>query len=187
MANKLRKKNARVSFFAFQDMITTVTGVLILIMILLSLRVSQSAFNERATERDEVRDRLTEARRQLALNTEALRKQQAQLSALTNRIFVIHEPDRSGKQPVLIVISATNGWCARLGETNQSRFRARRNGGEFENLLAGWNPTREQLVFYVRPSGVAHFDLCRQLALARGFSIGYDAAAEEGQYDWGRQ
>ena len=62
MPSKLRNKKARVSFFAFQDMITTVTGVLILIMLLLSLGVSQSAFTESATARDQLREKLEAAR-----------------------------------------------------------------------------------------------------------------------------
>jgi len=40
MANKLRQSSARVSFFAFQDMITTVTGVLIIVMLLLSVEAT---------------------------------------------------------------------------------------------------------------------------------------------------
>jgi len=37
MPNKLRSTSGRVSFFAFLDMITTVTGVLLLITLLLTL------------------------------------------------------------------------------------------------------------------------------------------------------
>ena len=42
MASRLRNKTARVSFFAFQDMITTVTGVLMIVMLLLTLELNKA-------------------------------------------------------------------------------------------------------------------------------------------------
>ena len=43
MANKLRTSSGRISFFAFQDMITTVTGVLLLITLLLTFYLNEPA------------------------------------------------------------------------------------------------------------------------------------------------
>lgn len=182
MPSKLRNKTAKVSFFAFQDMITTVTGVLMVVMLLLSLDVNQLAPRASESTRTALGELLEQARSRLQSGSEALRQRQAELATLTNRVFVIPEPDRSGKAPILVVLSATNGCCTRLGKTNVVEFSLREGKTEFAKLLQTWDARRERLVFYVRPSGIAHFEKCRDLAEARAFSIGYDAAEEDRQY-----
>src|SRR5271163_4598476 len=117
MANRLRSSSAKISFFAFLDMITTVTGVLLLITLLLTLYLNEPQASPAEAARNTVRHQLEQARAKLAANEAELRQRQLQTAALTNRVFVIPEPDRSGKQPVLVVLSATNGWCTRLGQT----------------------------------------------------------------------
>src|SRR6266851_1272028 len=123
MASRLRNKSARVSLFAFQDMITTVTGVLIAVMLMLSIDVTQHVSRASETARDAARDELEQARKQLAASELALGQRQVELNALTHRVFVIPEADRTGKQPVLVVLSRTNGWCSRLGQTNVIEFK----------------------------------------------------------------
>jgi hypothetical protein len=184
MANRLRQSSARVSFFAFQDMITTVTGVLMIVMLLLSLEVGQRVADAAAlkTSQAPVREELDEARQRLGSNAEVLRQRRAELSALHNRVFVMREEDRSGKSPVLVALSATQGSCSRLGQTNLLEFPVGGGNGEFRKLLERLNPRIERLVFYVRPSGIAVFDACRALAEQRGFTIGYDAAEEDKNY-----
>ena len=183
MASRLRQSSARVSFFAFQDMITTVTGVMMIIMLLLSLEVGQRAAQAaaREAERPSV-EQLAQARRQLALGIETLRQRQSELNALSNRIFVVREEDRSGRRPVLVALSATRACCSRLGQTNLVEFPFGTSDGAFRRLLEQFDPRTERLVFYVRPSGIAAFDACRALAETRGFTLGYDAAAEEKEY-----
>jgi hypothetical protein len=176
MPSKLRSGKARVSFFAFQDMITTVTGVLLLITLMLTLYLN--AQPEQPAPEDNVRDKLNEAREQLNSRLAELRRQQLEQLSLTNRIFVVAAPDSSGKQPVLVVLSATNGIYTRLGATNSTEFP---NGG-FDDVLKELDPAAQRIVFYIQPSGIIHFDACRQLALDRSFSIGYDAAEEGRQY-----
>lgn len=182
MANRLRTTSGRVSFFAFQDMITTVTGVLLLITLLLTFYLNDPQAAPVDPARDAVRSQLEKAQATLAASLAELHKQQLQAMALTNRVFVIPEPDPSGKRPVLVVLSATNGWCSRLGQTNAVEFVQRSDNADFRRLLDSWDQERQRLVFYIRPSGVAHFEACRELATARGFSIGYDAAQEDRQY-----
>jgi hypothetical protein len=182
MASRLRNKTARVSFFAFQDMITTVTGVLMIVMLLLLLDVGQRTSRPSEAARNTARDQVQEAQRKLAASAEALRQRQAELKVLANRVFVLPEADRSGKQPVLIVLSGTNGWCSRLAQTNLLEFSGDARRTDFNKLLAGWNARQDRLVFYVRPSGIGHFEVCRSLARKRGFNIGSDAAEEDKQY-----
>lgn len=182
MPSRLRNKSAKVSLFAFQDMITTVTGVLIGVMLMLSIDVTRQTSRASESARDGARTELDQAREQLAASTRALRQRQAELSARTHRIFVLPELDRSGKQPVLVVLSPTNGWCSRLGQTNIVEFQGTARRTEFDKQLGTLNPQRDRVVFYVRPSAIAHFETCSRLARQRGFSIGSDTAEEEAQY-----
>jgi hypothetical protein len=165
-----------VSFFAFQDMITTVTGVLLLITLLLTLYLH--AQPDPAAPAETVRDKLAKAQQELGARLAELQRRQLEQMALTNRVFVVAEPDRTGKQPVLVVLSATNGSWTRLGSTNTVQFPA----GGFGDILKQWDPAAQRIVFYVRPSAIGHFDACRQLALDRSFNVGYDAAEEGRQY-----
>jgi hypothetical protein len=180
MASRLRNKGARVSFLAFQDMITTVTGVVMVILMGLSLQVVETRPSEPSQER--TRQQLDEALARLRANTEVLRQRQEELAALTNHVFVIPEADRSGKQPVLIVLSATNGCCTRLGQTNVVEFGVSGGRSDFTSLMERWDSAKDRLVFYVRPSGIAHFEACRTLAARKHFNVGYDAAEEGRQY-----
>jgi hypothetical protein len=182
MANRLRTSSGRISFFAFQDMITTVTGVLLLITLLLTFYLNEPQSGPDESARNAVRDQLEAARAKLAANLEELHRQQLRAKALANRVYVVPEADATGKQPVLVVLSATNGWCNRLDQTNAVEFVERSDNADFRRLLDSWDPARQRLVFYIRPSGVAQFEACRQLAAGRNFSIGYDAAEEGRQY-----
>lgn len=181
MANKLRSSSGKVSFFAFLDMITTVTGCLLLITLLLTFSIKPDS-SAAETARNAVQNQLEQAQAKLQANEQELRRRQLQAVALTNRIFVVPEADRSGKQPVLVVLSATNGWCTELGQTNAVEFIAQPDNTDFRRVLDKWDPARQRLVFYIRPSAVALFTTCRELASERGFSIGYDAAEEDRQY-----
>jgi hypothetical protein len=100
----------------------------------------------------------------------------------TNQVFVLPDSDPSGKQPVLVVLSATNGWCTRWDQTNSVEFLARPDNADFLRLLDSWDKNSQRLVFYIRPSGIALFEACRRLATNHFFSIGYDAAQEDRQY-----
>jgi hypothetical protein len=182
MPNKLRSTGARVSFFAFQDMITTVTGVLLLVTLLLTLYLNRPAVSAPESARNQARRQLDLAQAELAAKLAQLRSRQLEQLALTNRVFVLAEPDRSGKQPVLVVLSATNGSCMALGQTNSLDFSARSDQAPFQRLLDTLDPLRQRLVFYIRPSGIAHFEACQRLAASRSFDIGYDAAEEDRQY-----
>jgi len=182
MPNRLRNKTARISFLAFQDMISTVTGALMIVMVALSLELTAPAPRANEAGRNTTQELLQEARNRLETDTETLRHRQAELAALRHRVFVIPEPDPSGKEPVLIVLSAAEGCYTRLNQTNIVEFSARDGATEFGKLLRTWDAARQRLVFYVRPSGIAHFNKCRDMAKAHAFNIGYDAAEEEGQY-----
>jgi hypothetical protein len=182
MANRLRSSSARVSFFAFQDMITTVTGVLLLITLLLTLYLNTPPVLPAEQNRNNLRAGVDQARARLDAKLAELRQRQSQAANLTNRVYVVPDADRSGKEPVLIVLSATNGLCTRPGQTNAVEFLARSDNADFERMLDSWDPRTQRLVFYIRPSAVLQFRACEPLAISRSFSIGFDAAQEDMQY-----
>jgi hypothetical protein len=179
MANKLRSSNARVSFFAFLDMITAVTGVLLLITLLMTLYMNDAPATPAAQERDAARDRVDQARSQLAAKLAELRDRQAEAAALTNRLFVVPESDPSGKETILVVVSAANGVFFRPGQGGGEQFAS---AAEFGRILEKFDAGRQRLVFYIRPSGVIRFRSCQELATKRSFSVAYDAAKEGVQY-----
>jgi hypothetical protein len=182
MANRLRSTTGRVSFIAFLDMITTVTGVLLLVTLLLTLYLNDPAVPPEERNRDAMKEQLRQAQAALEAKLEQLRARQSQAAGLTNRVFIVPDHDISGKDPVLIVLSATNGLCTRLGQTNVVEFLARPDNADFSRMLDSWNPNKERLVFYIRPSAIALFKNCETLAANRSFNIGYDAAEEDLQY-----
>ena len=182
MANKLRAKTARVSFFAFQDMITAVTGVLMVVMLGLSLDLTQQASSTSAVSRTNIRRQMEQARQQLEAHVDTLNQLQIKLNALMNRVFVIPEQDLSGKDVVLVVLSANNGLVTRAGQSNPVEFKVINGRTSFKQVLDSCDPQRDRLVFYVRPSGIDHFKFCRNLAKQRSYSIGYDTADEDRQY-----
>lgn len=182
MASKLRKTGARVSFFAFQDMITTVTGVLLLVTLLLTLYLNQPPSSPAHNDRDKMRQQVAKAQSELDAKLAQLQARQVEEIAATNRIFVVPEPDRSGRIPILVVLSATNGICMTAGQANAEQFATGADSSGFERLLEQWNPARQRLVFYIRPSGITNFLACRDAALQRSFQVGFDAAEEDRQY-----
>jgi len=182
MASKLRNKTARVSFFSFQDMVTTVTGVLMVVMLMLSMDVTRQAASPGSVATSTLRHEVEQARQKLETNQDSLEQLQAKIAALATRVFVIPERDQSGKQVVLVVLSATNGAMARLGQSDASEFACDQRSTAFEEALDNCDARRDRLVFYVRPSGIDHFELCRNLARRRGFDFAFDAAEENQQY-----
>lgn len=180
MPSKLRNKTAKVSFFAFQDMITTVTGVLMIVMLLLSLDVTQRAAAPSEVARRQLQEQLEQAKAELAAKAQVLRQRQAELDTLTNRVFVV--PDASSKEAILVVLSAADGYYCRAGQTNLVTFASADGDAAFQRLLEQWDPASQRLVFYIRPSAVAQFEHCRALAARRGFALGYDAAEEDRHY-----
>jgi len=149
---------------------------------MLSIRVTSSPAPQDTATRDRLRQELADARTQLQSKAELLRQRQAQLNATNNRVFVVPETDRSAKRPVLVVVSAADGTWSRAGDAAQNSFRGE---AQFKSLLRTWDPARDRLVFYVRPSGIRQFLSFKRLAEQANFGsdLGYDAAEEGKHYD----
>jgi hypothetical protein len=277
MASRLRSRaSPRISFFSFQDIITSVTGILVLVTLILTLYLEKAASSSGPVETEELRrrwDLLLEqtqkvtARneavrtRQLALSTSPdpaqlqaeIRAGQEQIQSLSNRLAAARQqaaqqaqdsetradelglgevreragsvereleqwkqnnsvlagesasleslelelrqkihaatnqhrlwllPDLSSttRQPVLITVSRTKVVCDRFHQPDQHReFPADQSPSLFAEALRHWHPSRDYLVFYVRPSGIEVFTRCLEIAKSAGFQVGYDALEE---------
>ena len=160
----------------------TVTGVLLLVTLMLTLYLNDDTPAPAEASRNQIRDQVERARQELADRLDRLRSQQLQASAMTNRVFLVPKTNPSGKEPVLVVLSATNGLWMRLGRTNVAEFPAASGSEGFASVLAACDPAHDQLMFYIRPSGVSHFQACWAQAKRAAFLIGYDPAEENQEY-----
>jgi len=249
--NRLRQGGgARISFFSFQDIITSVTGILILVTLMMSfsLKLDEEP-EERRVERElrEQRDRLAEVEReneamqqqrieattlpdpaQMRVQVESLRRDEAQIQAQrerseealrvlrerlpkteettqarqelaameerveelraqlsrekanTNILMIIPdaEAQRAQKRPVAIVVSAETMKTQRIGGGEPLEVPIR-SGDSLRPILQRFDPAREFVVFYFRPSGAKWFDAFREETRRAGFEVGYDAVEEQ--------
>jgi hypothetical protein len=277
MASRLRSRaSPRISFFSFQDIITSVTGILVLVTLILTLYLENAASSSEPIEtetlrqrwdqlleqtqnvtarnqairarqlalssspdparlRDEIRDgqeqirwlsnQLAAARQQAAQtaqdsetkadelglgevreragsvereleqwkrNNSVLAAESATLESLelelrkkihaaTNqhRLWLLPDLSSTTRQPVLITVSRTNVICERFNQPDQRQeIPADESPSLLAEALRRWQPSRDYLVFYVRPSGIELFARCLALAKSAGFQVGYDALEE---------
>jgi hypothetical protein len=278
MASRLRSRaSPTISFFSFQDIITSVTGILILVTLILTLYLENAASSPGPVETETLRqrwDQLLEQTQNVTARTEAIRARQLalgtspdpaqlqaeildgqqQIQSLSNRLVAARQqaaqqaqdsetkadelglgevreragsvqreleqwkrnnrvlaaesstleslelelrkkihaatnqhrlwllPDLSSttRQPVLITVSRTKVICERFNQPDQRReFPAEQSPSLLADALRQWQPSRDYLVFYVRPSGIEVFTRCLEIAKSAGFQVGYDALEED--------
>jgi len=144
-------------------------------------------------ERIEETKRQTEAEREtnqlLRVELDDVTKRTTELDAKIektrrdrSKLWLLPEADGSGKRPLLVSVSGTNLVCERFNETrNRKIFPAADVERLFTGLLRELQPSRDYLVFYIRPSGIAQFQRLSTLAKGAGFTVGYDAIEEDRQ------
>jgi hypothetical protein len=99
-----------------------------------------------------------------------------------SKLWLIPEADGSGKRPLLVSLSATQVVCERFNEPQRRKvFPAADSERLFAGLLRELRPDLDYFVFYIRPSGIAHFQRFSVLAKGAGFNVGYDAVEEDRQ------
>jgi len=113
---------------------------------------------------------------------ETLRELESQLlaeQAKKNELWLIPERSKTSKEPVLAVISADAVTLQRFGHPEKSELRGGGLPAKFEDALKAYSKLDQYIVFYLKPSGVDHFDALVDSAKSAGFEIGYDAVGEE--------
>jgi len=96
-----------------------------------------------------------------------------------HRLWLLPDLASTARQPILVTVSRTDLVCERFNQPTQRRsFSTDQALPLFSAALRDWNPSRDYLVFYVRPSGIERFIRCLEMAKSVGFQVGYDAVEE---------
>lgn len=109
------------------------------------------------------------------------RELRKKIEAATNqhRLWLLPDVGAAARQPVLVTVSRTNVVCERFNQPAQRRvFSADQAPSLLATALREWQPSRDYIVFYVRPSGIEAFIRLLELAKSAGFQVGYDAVEE---------
>jgi len=107
-------------------------------------------------------------------------RQTLAMEASRSRLWIVPPRTTSESlQPLLLILSSSNIVCRRLdGTTNRVIRSGPHFPSQFSEALRQWKPDRDRLSFFVRPSTVALFRACTNLARESGFKMGYDAIEE---------
>lgn len=125
----------------------------------------------------------------LTTEAQAMEGQEKELQTKTaqatnqHRLWLLPDFAGSGKKPVLVTVSRTNVTFERFNEPPASRKEfdaAHAEQGLSQNLVL-WQPDRDYVVFYVRPSGIDLFTRALEIVKRGGFQVGYDAVEEDKQ------
>ena len=104
----------------------------------------------------------------------------------TNLLYVIPdaETQRAQKRPVAMVVGADIIKAERINARDARDF-AITSRESLQPILRRFDPAKEFVVFYFRPSGAKWFDAFRDEARRAGFEVGYDAVEEQKEIVFG--
>ncbi len=147
-----------------------------------------AGLSERSDQLQEALDQHSRTNETLIAEIKTLEREhqdlEARIEALNreHKLWLIPDLTPGGKEPVLVTVASTNLTCQRFNQTtNRMQFPAAEAEGGLSRCFRLWDPERDYLVFYVRPSGIDLFLRCQELAKRAGFQVGYDAVEEERQ------
>jgi hypothetical protein len=108
-----------------------------------------------------------------------LRERLAKERTNANVLFIVPdlETQRAEKRPVAMVVSGDTLKAQAVGGRASEQI-AITSRESLRPMLRRFDPAREFLVFYFRPSGAKWFDAFRDDARRAGFEVGYDAVEE---------
>ncbi len=272
MRRRLLRARPLVSFFAFQDVITAVTGIILLVALLMALQIARPGESSTAAGADRLRLRdalqqeatalaarvaaegagqaagdpeasgasannlqqlaehleaenarlaaesggmtaragegldleglerrneaaaaqlrnVQESTRQLVAQVEEARRilEQGEASVLeelrnSEDLWLIPERSKTAKEPVLIAVYEDR-FTLQPVDARQPREHRRKGGaaGNLEAALRDFDPAKQFLVFYFRPSTLDDFETITAQARKQRFEIGYDLVEEDSQ------
>jgi len=146
------RRNSPFSLFAFQDIITSVTGIMILVTMMLAL--------------------------ELIKRKEQIRRTREQLQHLKKSNRMIFNPTEGDqKTPWLVELDAGAITVAKVGES--ARPQTFSNVERFLTWSTSRNRGAEYFVLLVKPGSVESFDKVHGTLTGRGFDVGYDVMAAD--------
>jgi len=115
----------------------------------------------------------------LEKNLASLRERLASTQRQSNAVYIALPPElnQSARKPVAFIVANDKIQIRSLTSTNAVE-RALSVATDLKPLLSDYDPARDYLIFYFRPSGVKWFAPFREVARAAGFEVGYDAIEE---------
>lgn len=106
-----------------------------------------------------------------------------ELSALMeqkNKLFLIPEQSRTGKEPLLATVSEKLAILERLNKPESKKVISNpKSRSNFMAALRDFPPKSYYIVFYVKPSGVSVFKALKTEAENANYQVGYDVLEEE--------
>ena len=129
-----------------------------------------------ANEKDEV-----VVRKQEQLVSEA-RDSLATLKKDANKLWLIPSTKGNSKEPLLVTVSGTGIELNRFNRPEDKQiFPSGKAVSGLKQEMAGMNPAKDYVLFYIRPSGVKLFKACKEVTDESRFQIGFDAVEEKAQ------
>jgi cell division septum initiation protein DivIVA len=117
---------------------------------------------------------------QLEATVKAAQERLLKVMSEKNRLWVIPEPTRTTKEPLLVIVSKHLVSIDRFDKPDERlSLSAPYSARQFKDKLKAYNSVNHYIVFFVRPSGVAAFEALRNEAKQIGFEVGYDALEED--------
>jgi len=96
-----------------------------------------------------------------------------------NKLWVIPEPSRTSKEPLLVVVSDSSVTIERFNKPENKITLHVPSEREFRAALASYSSLDYYVVFYVKPSGIPSFDRFKESTKRDGYEVGYDAVEEQ--------
>ena len=129
-----------------------------------------------ANEKDEV-----VVRKQEQLVSEA-RDSLATLKKAANKLWLIPSTKGNSKEPLLVMVSGGGIELNRFNRPEDKQmFPSGKAVSGLKQEMAGMNPAKDYVLFYIRPSGVKLFKACKEVTDESRFQIGFDAVEEKAQ------
>lgn len=107
---------------------------------------------------------------------------QAQLlaeQAQKNELKLIPERSNTSKEPVLVIVSASQLTLQRIDNPDKTVMSGSGLISQFEASLKKFSTINHHFVFYFKPSGVDFYSAITSMVKDQGFEIGYDAILED--------
>jgi len=158
-------------------------------IVLAELEKHKAANAAVAAQLAQEREKAARSQAEMKRAEETLRERESQLlaeQAKKNELWLIPERSKTSKEPVLAVVSADAVILQRFDHPEKSELRGSGLPAKFGDALKTYSKLDQYIVFYLKPSGVDHFDALVDSAKSAGFEIGYDAVGEEVTINFGK-
>ncbi len=238
MGTRRRSNDAPITLFSFQDIITSLSGIMILLVLLLVMKAGQPTQTtppppgaaDRRAEIENLRSQLAQLQAMVKAERDAqtaklLKNRQKSLEAriddLLKKLIPLREQDdrlaaentsntaalailrkeiknkqetdnirflagQGSKDPVLIVCSGVAFQCASLSSaTGPKVFSADMGANLMRHIEQNIDPTRQCLVFMLKPSSVNYASSLIRKMQDAGYDVGWDALEEEANINLG--